>query len=71
MLSTALAEGRSLLEAAVWASDAAALAVTRPGAQDGLPSRDTIDRLAATPHAPPRPFDAYDDDWLNEKGTPP
>ena len=61
-LAVALAEGRSLIEAAVWASDAAALAVTRTGAQDGLPSRDVIDDLAAAPHAPPRSFeeDSFD-----------
>ncbi|MBV8229945.1 MAG: hypothetical protein JO329_08180, partial [Planctomycetaceae bacterium] len=56
-LAVALAEGRSLIEAVVWASDAAALAVTRTGAQDGLPSRDAIDDLAAAPHAPPRLFE--------------
>jgi ribokinase len=43
-LATALAEGRSLGEAAVWANAAAALAVTRPGAQSALPTREAIDR---------------------------
>jgi len=47
-LAVALAEGRSLRDAAVWASAAAALAVTRPGAQEGLPLRPEIDRLAVT-----------------------
>jgi ribokinase len=46
-LAVALAEGRSLLESAAWASAAAALAVTRPGAQSALPYRDAIDELAA------------------------
>ena len=46
-LAVALAEGRSLDEAAAWANAAAALAVTQPGAQAALPFRDAIDRLAA------------------------
>jgi ribokinase len=46
-LAVALAEGRPLLDAAAWASAAAALAVTRPGAQSALPMRDAIDELAA------------------------
>jgi ribokinase len=45
-LAVALAEGRPLVEAAAWASAAAALAVTRPGAQSALPYRDAINRLA-------------------------
>lgn len=45
-LAVALAEGRSLVEAASWASAAAAIAVTKPGAQGALPTRDAIDRLA-------------------------
>jgi ribokinase len=47
-LAVALSEGRSLIRAATWASAAAALAVSRRGAQEGMPSRDEIDRLAAT-----------------------
>jgi ribokinase len=47
-LAAALAMDRQLFEAAVWACAAAALAVTRPGAQAALPHRDEIDRLAAT-----------------------
>ncbi|WP_406695810.1 ribokinase [Singulisphaera sp. Ch08] len=47
-LATAIAEGRPLFESAVWASAAAALAVTQPGAQTALAQRATIDRLAAT-----------------------
>lgn len=46
-LAVALAEGRPPVEAARWACAAAALAVTRPGAQTGSPTRDEIDRLAA------------------------
>ena len=43
-LAVALAEGRSLAEAARWANRAAALAVTRPGAQPSLPMRAEIDQ---------------------------
>jgi ribokinase len=46
-LAVALAEGRALIEAAPWASAAAALAVTQPGAQSALPFRAAIDELAA------------------------
>lgn len=35
-----------ILDAAAWANAAAALAVTKPGAQSALPYRDAIDRLA-------------------------
>jgi ribokinase len=45
-LAVALAEKRSLQEAAVWATAAAALAVTRAGAQAALPYREAIDALA-------------------------
>lgn len=45
-LAVALAEGRSLLEAAHWASRAAALAVGRSGAQPSLATRDEIERFA-------------------------
>jgi ribokinase len=48
-LAVAQAEGRSLLEAASWANAAAALAITLPGAQSALPTRDEIDRLARSP----------------------
>ncbi|AGA26887.1 ribokinase [Singulisphaera acidiphila] len=47
-LATAIAEGRPLFESAVWASAAAALAVTQPGAQTALAPRAAIDQLAAT-----------------------
>lgn len=46
-LAVALAEGRSLRDAASWAVAAAAIAVTKPGAQGALPTREAIDRLAA------------------------
>lgn len=41
-LATALAEGRSLIEAARWASAAAAISVTRRGAQPSIPTREEI-----------------------------
>jgi ribokinase len=46
-LALALAESRPFFEAANWASAAAALAVTKPGAQSALPTRSEIDRLAS------------------------
>ena len=46
-LAVALAENRSLREAAAWANAAAALAITRTGAQSALPYREAIDALAA------------------------
>jgi len=42
-LSVALAEGRSLEEAARFAAQAAAISVTRPGAQPSLPIRSEVD----------------------------
>jgi ribokinase len=47
-LAVALAEGKSLLEAARFASAAAAISVTRLGAQTSAPRRKEIDRLLAT-----------------------
>jgi ribokinase len=47
-LAVALAEKPSLREAAIWATAAAALAVTQPGAQSALPFRPGIDALART-----------------------
>ncbi len=52
-LAVALAEKRPLARAAAWATAAAALAVTKPGAQTALPSRAEIDWLDSqrpTPH---------------------
>ena len=43
VLATALSEGRSLFEAARWASVAAAISVTRRGAQPSVPTRDEIE----------------------------
>ena len=51
-LAVALAEGRPLVEAAAWATAAAALAVTRPGAQGALPV-PRRDRPARRRRAPP------------------
>jgi ribokinase len=45
-LAVAWAEGRSLPEAAGWAAAAAALSVTRPGAQTSLPTRAEVDAFA-------------------------
>jgi len=47
-LAVALAEGRRLLDAAAFASSAAAIAVTRPGAQSSAPHRAEIDSLLTT-----------------------
>ena len=46
-LAVALAGGRPLIDAAAWAVRAAALAVTKPGAQSALPFREEIDRFSA------------------------
>jgi ribokinase len=46
-LAVALAEHRPIAEAALWATAAAALAVTQPGAQSALPLREAIDSLAS------------------------
>ena len=47
VLAVGLAEGRSLVDAARWANRAAALAVTRRGAQPSLPRRDELDRIGS------------------------
>ena len=44
-LAVALAEGRSIHEAARWANAAGALAVTRAGAQPSLPRRAELEAL--------------------------
>ena len=41
-LAVALAEGRPLAEAVRWGCAAGALAVTRVGAQDSMPTRDAV-----------------------------
>ncbi|MGH7192953.1 MAG: PfkB family carbohydrate kinase, partial [Candidatus Saccharimonadales bacterium] len=48
VLAVGLAEGRSLAEAARWANRAAALAVTRRGAQPSLPRRSELCENQAT-----------------------
>ena len=53
-LAVALAEGKEMADAVVFANAAAALSVTKPGAQPSLPSRSEIVRFLkrrATPHA--------------------
>src|SRR5262249_24087292 len=45
-LGVALSEGREVREAAQWANAAAAISVTRRGAQPSLPAREEIDRSA-------------------------
>jgi ribokinase len=47
-LAVALAEGRDLVAAATFANAAAAIAVTRPGAQDSAPRRAEIDAFLAS-----------------------
>jgi ribokinase len=51
-LAVALAEGKPLLEAARFACAAAAISVTRLGAQTSAPTRREIDRLLASRRAP-------------------
>jgi ribokinase len=46
-LAVALAEGRGLAEAVRFANAAAALSVTRSGAQPSAPTRSEIERLLA------------------------
>ncbi len=46
-LAIALARGGSMEDAVAWANGAGALAATRPGAQDAMPSREDVDRLLA------------------------
>jgi ribokinase len=52
-LAVALAEGRSLIEAARFASAAAAISVTRPGAQTSVPTRREIEQLLASRNGSP------------------
>jgi ribokinase len=50
--AVALAEGRSLRDAGAFANAAAALSVTRAGAQPGMPTRDEVDRFRASEEEP-------------------
>jgi len=45
-LAAAIAEGRSLADAARWAVAAASLAVTRRGAREGMPTRAELESAA-------------------------
>jgi ribokinase len=54
-LAVALAEGRSSAEAARFACAAAAISVTRLGAQTSAPKRKEIDRLLAARNGAPVP----------------
>jgi ribokinase len=51
-LSSALAEGRSLIDAAAYGGAAAAVSTTRLGAQAGLPRREDLNALLAERLAP-------------------
>lgn len=44
-LAVALAEGKSLMDSVKWAQAAAALSVTKPGAQPSIPTRNDIDNF--------------------------
>jgi ribokinase len=50
--AVALAEGRALRDAGAFANAAAALSVTRAGAQPGMPTRDEVDRFRASEEEP-------------------
>ncbi len=47
VLATGLSEGRTLSEAAYWACSAAAISVTRRGAQPSIPSRSEVETFVA------------------------
>lgn len=50
-LCVALSEGRSICEAAAFATKASAISVTRAGAQPSLPTRDEVENFAAAEYA--------------------
>jgi ribokinase len=47
-LAAALAEGRSIAEACRWGAAAGAIAVTRSGAQESMPTREALTKLLGT-----------------------
>ena len=51
-LAAGLAENQSIAQAAGFASAAAALSVTRPGAQTSIPEREELDEFLHTRGAP-------------------
>jgi ribokinase len=51
-LAAALAESKPILEAALFANAAAAISVTRPGAQSSIPCRDEVDAFLRRETAP-------------------
>jgi ribokinase len=54
-LAARIAEGANLRDAARWASAAAALSVTRPGAQSAIPTRNEVDLFLARLSTRPNP----------------
>jgi ribokinase len=50
--AVALAEGATIVEAALFANAAAAISVTRPGAQNSIPARAEVDSMLATRSVP-------------------
>ena len=61
-LGVAMAEGRDLAGAVRFASAAGAVAVTRPGAQDAMPTRREVDALIRTGSLPAAVESASDDE---------
>jgi len=52
-LAVALAEGKPILEAAKFANAAAAISVTRAGAQSSIPSRKEVEEFLRRPTGRP------------------
>src|SRR5262249_20639798 len=65
-LAVAIAEGKGLIEAATFANAAAALSVTRLGAQRSAPTRKEIERFVATGKVPSGPEEDLRDNGLHE-----
>jgi len=55
-LAVAIAEGKPLLEAATFANAAAAISVTRLGAQSSAPTREEIEQLLVSGRVPRAAF---------------